>query len=136
MPSPTESSIEAEIAEVLTEMTAGARAMDPDRIRAAYAPHPTVAINGTILPDFDTTFGATRQWFGSLRQLEVTYDDVHLAVLAPDAAVATMSHHLRWTDADGTPGEWHSAWTAVFQRRASGWQIIYSHESTPASPPH
>jgi ketosteroid isomerase-like protein len=55
---------------------------------------------------------------------------------APGAAVATMSHHLRWTDVEGRPGEWHSAWTAVFQRRADGWQIIYSHESTPPSPIH
>jgi hypothetical protein len=35
------------------EMMAGARALNPDRIRAGYVDRPIVAINGRIIDDFD-----------------------------------------------------------------------------------
>jgi hypothetical protein len=129
-----ETSIPAQVEELLAGMLAGARGRDPARIRAAYAPRPTVAINGVILADFDARFAATEGWLVSLRSLDATYDNIHLDVLASDAAVATMNHHLRWLDATGALGEWHSAWTAVFQRHGGAWRIIYAHESTEPSP--
>jgi len=71
------------------------------------------------------------RWLGSLRHLDANYDNVHLEVVAPDAAIATMNHHLRWTDTAGSDGEWHSAWTALFRRIDGNWKIAYSHESIP-----
>ena len=116
-------------------MMAGARALNSDRIRAGYVAKPIVAINGVIVDSFERRSDSTQQWLGSLRSFDATYDNVHLEVLAPDAVVATMNHHLRWTDTTGAYGEWHSAWTAVFRRVEGGWKISYSHESvTPAEP--
>jgi hypothetical protein len=112
-----------------SEIMAGARALDAARIRAGYVQKPTVVINGLIVEDYDSQFEETRRWLGSLRQLDATYDHVHLEVLTPAAAVATMNHHLRWTDTVGAKGEWHSAWTAVFRRIEGQWRIVYSHES-------
>jgi ketosteroid isomerase-like protein len=113
------------------DMMAGGRALDPDRIRAGYVGKPVVAINGTIIEDFDRDqFDETRQWLRSLRRFDANYDHVHLRVLSPETAVATMNHHLRWTDSTGTSGEWNSAWTAFFQLTEGGWKIAYSHEST------
>jgi len=114
-------------------MMAAGRARDPEGIPAAYVDRPIVAINGRIIDDFDRDqFDDVRQWFHTLRQFDATYDNVHLEVLDPGTAVATMNHHLRWTDTTGTSGEWNSAWTAVFRRTDGRWKIVYSHESTPA----
>jgi ketosteroid isomerase-like protein len=112
-----------------SEIMAGARALDPARIRAGYVQKPTVVINGLIIEDYDSQFEGIRRWLGSLRQLDATYDHVHLEVLTPAAAVATMNHHLWWTDTLGAKGEWHSAWTAVFRRTEGQWKVVYSHES-------
>ena len=112
-------------------MMTAARQLDAARMRAGYAEHPVVAVNGIIIDDFDERFDGTRQWLGSLRVLEATYDNVHVEVLAPDVVVATMNHHLTWSDTTGAPGEWHSAWTGVFRRIGGEWRIIYSHESLP-----
>jgi hypothetical protein len=117
------------------EMMRGAQALEVGRIRAAYVDRPTVAINGTIIEDLAEQWKSTARWLGSLRQLEASYDHVHLEVLSPTAAVATMNHHLRWTDTSGVMGEWNSAWTAVFRQVEGHWKIVYSHESiAPATP--
>ena len=118
------------------DMMAGARALDPARIRAGYVDRPIVVINGLIIDDFDRSqFEETRRWIGSLRQFEGSYDHVHLEVLSPASAVATMNHHLKWTDTTGIAGEWNSAWTAVFRRIEGRWKIVHSHESVqPATP--
>jgi hypothetical protein len=117
---------------VWADMMAGARALDPDIIRAAYVDRPTVAINGRLIEDFDRDqFDAVRHWFRSLIRFEADYDQVHLEVLGPHTAVATMYHHLRWRDTAGAVGEWNSAWTAVFRQFGSQWKIVYSHESVP-----
>ena len=117
------------------DMMAAAKALNPDQIRASYVDRPVVAINGLIIDDFDRDqFSGTRQWFRSLRRFDGSYDHVHLEVLDRRTAVATMNHHLKWTDTAGTPGEWNSAWTAVFRLIDGRWKIAYSHESTPQSP--
>jgi len=94
-----------------------------------------VAINGTILDDYHAHFAGVRTWLKSLQAIDARCDDVHLEVLAPDAVVATMRHHLSWTDGMGAPGEWHSVWTAVCRKGAAGWRILYAHQSvTPPTP--
>jgi ketosteroid isomerase-like protein len=124
--------IAAAVEATWADMMTGARALDPDRIRAGYADRPIVAINGRIIENFDRDqFEETRQWLRSLRRFDGSYDHVHLEVLSPATAVATMNHHLTWTDAAGTSGEWNSAWTAVFRLINGRWKIAYSHESTP-----
>lgn len=129
MNSPSYALIAAQVDELVASMMAGARARNPDQIRAAYAPHPIVAINGVILDDWQAHFATTRPWLASLRTLDVAYDNVHIEVLGTDAVVTTMNHHLSWTDATGSSGEWHSAWTAVLRCSMDGWRIVYSHES-------
>lgn len=119
------------VEEVWSEMMVGARALNPERIRAGYVNAPIVAINGLIIDNFDRDqFDETRRWFGSLRQFDARYDHVHVEVLSTASAVATMNHHLKWTDTTGRVGRWNSAWTAVFRRIEGRWRIVYSHEST------
>ena len=123
--------IASEVEAAWQDMMAGARALDPERIRAGYAERPVVAINGRIVEDFDRDqFDWTRQWVRSLRHFDASYDHVHVQVLGRDAAVATMMHHLTWTDSSGTQTEWNSAWTAVFREEHGRWRVAYAHEST------
>ena len=46
------------------EMMAGARALDPDRIRAGYVDRPTVAINGRVV-ETSTGISSTKSAAGS-----------------------------------------------------------------------
>jgi len=113
------------------ETMAGAGSLDPERVRAGYVDRPLVAVNGRIVEDYDRdAFPSIKSWLHSLRHLDASYDKVHVQVLSPNAAVATMMHHVKWTDSAGTPGEWNSAWTAVFRQVDGRWKIAYSHEST------
>ena len=113
------------------ETMASAGSLDPERVRAGYVDRPLVAVNGHIVEDYDRdAFPSIKSWLHSLRHLDARYDQVHVQVLSPDAAVATMMHHVKWTDSAGTPGEWNSAWTAVFRQVDGRWKIAYSHEST------
>lgn len=110
---------------------AGARSLDAVKVRAGYVAHPLVAVNGHILEDYDhDVFPGIKSWLRSLRHLDASYDQVHVQVLGPGAAVATMMHHIKWTDSAGTPGQWNSAWTAVFRPENGRWKIAYSHESS------
>jgi len=34
-----------------------------------------------------------------------------------------MMHHVKWTDSAGAPGNWHSAWAAVFRQVGGRWKI-------------
>ena len=111
------------------EMMDGARALDAARIRAGYVAQPTLAVNGAIIENFDTRFEETKHWLGSLSHLDAIYDNVHLEILTPNLAIATMNHHLKWTDTVGVDGEWHSAWTALFRKIDGAWKIDFSHES-------
>jgi ketosteroid isomerase-like protein len=121
--------IRQEIEQVWAGLVTAAEALNPDPIRAAYAENPVVVLNGVIIEDFDARFELTRQFLGSLRILEGSYQNMHMEVLAPDVVVVTRNDDLAWTDTTGAEGEWHSAWTGVLRRIDSQWKIIYAHES-------
>src|SRR6185312_9245116 len=64
------------------DVMAGARGLDPERIRAGYVERPVVAVNGRIVEDYDRDqFPEIRRWLRSLRRFEASYDDVHVQVL-------------------------------------------------------
>jgi ketosteroid isomerase-like protein len=122
------------VEQIMAQLVEAARALDGVPVRAAYAQNPVSVINGIIIEDFDARFEMTKQFLGSLRALDGSYDNLYMEVLAPDAVVATRNDHLNWTDTSGTTGEWHSAWTGVFRRIDGEWKIVYAHESTPHEP--
>ena len=121
--------IEDTVVQVMARMIEAGRALDAEGVRASYAVSPVAVLNGVIIEDFDARFEMTRQFLGSLRTVEGSYDNLHMEVLAPDAVVVTRNDHLSWTDTTGATGEWHSAWTGVFRRIDGQWKIIYGHES-------
>jgi len=123
--------IEDTVEQLMVELVDAGRALDFDRIRAAYAESPVSVIDGVIIEDFDAHFELARGFFESLQTLDGSYRNVHLEVLAPDAVVVTRNDDIFWADTTGTEGEFHTAWTGVFRRIDGEWKIIYSHESWP-----
>ena len=51
--------------------------------------------------------------------------DIHVAVLAPNAASYTMNFEVAWIK-DGETQEVTGSWTYVFRKTAAGWQVVQS----------
>lgn len=51
--------------------------------------------------------------------------DIHVAVLAPNAAVYTTNFEFAWINA-GKKQEVTGSWTYVFRRTQAGWQVVHS----------
>jgi hypothetical protein len=64
-----------------------------------------------------------------------TWDDMHVDVLAQDAAVVTATYRVPHLTPRGMPHVIAGAWTAVFQRRAGRWVIVQEHLSDVPSMP-
>jgi hypothetical protein len=71
----------------------------------------------------------------NMQQPKWTWDDMHVDVLAQDAAVVTATYHVPHLTPRGMPHVIAGAWTAVFQRRAGRWVIVQEHLSDVPSAP-
>jgi ketosteroid isomerase-like protein len=65
----------------------------------------------------------------NMRNPKWTWGQMHVDVLAPDAAVLTTTYSVPHLTPAGQPHVIAGAWTAVFQRRAGRWVIVQEHLS-------
>jgi ketosteroid isomerase-like protein len=65
----------------------------------------------------------------NMRNPKWTWGQMHVDVLAPDAAVVTTTYSVPHLTPRGEPHVIAGAWTAVFQRRAGRWVIVQEHLS-------
>ena len=65
----------------------------------------------------------------NMRDPKWTWGDMHVDVLAPDAAVVTTTYRVPHLTPRGMPHVIAGAWTAVFQRRQGRWVIVQEHLS-------
>lgn len=65
----------------------------------------------------------------NMRNPKWTWGDIHVDVLAPDAAALTTTYAVSHLTPRGEPHVIAGAWTAVFQRRAGKWVIVQEHLS-------
>ena len=65
----------------------------------------------------------------NMRDPKWTWGEMHVDVLAPDAAVVTTTYRVPHLTPRGEPHVFAGAWTAVFQRRAGRWVIVQEHLS-------
>lgn len=87
------------------------------------------AETGALYPSRDSIIATVRGFVAGIRSLEVGWDQVHVTVLAPDAAVITGTFHESFVDKAGKATKLHGAWTGVYQRRDGKWGIVQGHES-------
>jgi ketosteroid isomerase-like protein len=62
------------------------------------------------------------------------WEDMHVTVLAPDAAVLTATYRIPHKTPRGDPHVVGGAWTAVFQKQPKGWVIVQEHLSDRPAP--
>jgi ketosteroid isomerase-like protein len=65
----------------------------------------------------------------NMREPTWTWGEMHVDVLAPDAAVVTTTYRVPHLTPRGEPHVFAGAWTAVFQRRGGRWVIVQEHLS-------
>jgi ketosteroid isomerase-like protein len=75
----------------------------------------------------------------NMRDPKWNWGEMHVDVLAPDAAVVTTTYSVPHLTPRGEPHVIAGAWTAVFQRRAGRWVIVQEHlsdlpQTMPAAP--
>ncbi len=65
----------------------------------------------------------------NMRNPQWIWEESHVDVLSPDAAVMTATYRIPHTTPAGAPHEISGAWTAVFVRRGGRWVIVQEHLS-------
>jgi ketosteroid isomerase-like protein len=65
----------------------------------------------------------------NMRDPKWTWGEMHVDVLAPDAAVVTSTYRVPHLTPRGEAHVFAGAWTAVFQRRNGRWVIVQEHLS-------
>ena len=71
----------------------------------------------------------------NMRDPKWTWDDIHVDVLARDAAVVTATYHVPHRTPRGEPHTIAGAMTEVFQRRGGRWSVVQEHLSDLAASP-
>ena len=65
----------------------------------------------------------------NMRNPKWTWDDMHVDVLARDAAVVTATYHIPHLTPRGQPHTIAGAMTVAFQRRGGRWSVVQEHLS-------
>ena len=96
------------------------------------------ASGGEVSASRDTLESGIRAFWENvgrnMRDPKWTWGEMHVDVLAPDAAVVTTTYKVSHLTPRGEPHVIAGAWTAVFQRRGGKWVIVQEHLSDkPAS---
>ncbi len=91
------------------------------------------ASGGTVSTSRDTLEAGIRAFWDNvgrnMRDPKWTWGEMHVDVVAPDAAVVTTTYRVSHLTPRGEPHVIAGAWTAVFQRRAGRWVIVHEHLS-------
>ena len=127
-------SVQTEVSAALANMVAAANAHDVDRHVGFYAHDASTILifNGEPIVGWDTIRAKQREWWSD-GKTDVVYTmqgKPEVRVLNADLTVTTLFMTSRRTRPDGEVKEGRFAVSAVWQRRAEGWRVIYSHEST------
>lgn len=96
------------------------------------------ASGGEVSTSRDTLESGIRAFWENvgrnMRDPKWIWGEMHVDVLAPDAAVVTTTYKVSHLTPRGEPHVIAGAWTAVFQRRGGKWVIVQEHLSDkPAS---
>ena len=114
------------------------------RLMSLYPPSgPVISASGGIVSTSRDTLEAGIRAFWdnvgkNMRNPKWTWGDMHVDVLARDAAVVTTTYSVSHLTPRNEPHVIAGAWTAVFQRRDGRWMIVQEHLSdvppTPTAP--
>lgn len=130
--------VERQITPLMMETTAAANSHDTDRFLSAYLHDSTLVFvfNGEVIVGIDSVRTLQLKWWNDGKS-DVTYTQsgpLRFTVLAPDAAVVTMTMESSRMLANGQKSVSRFAVTDVWQKRPDGWRVVQVHESTASRP--
>jgi ketosteroid isomerase-like protein len=105
------------------------------RLMSLYPPSGTVvsASGGQVSTSRDSVEMGVRTFWDNvgknMRNPKWTWGEMHVDVLARDAAVVTTTYRVPHLTPRGEGHVFAGAWTAVFQRRGGRWVIVQEHLS-------
>jgi ketosteroid isomerase-like protein len=111
------------------------------RLMSLYPPSGTVisASGGRLTASRDTLERSIRAFWDNvgknMQHPKWEWGDMHIDVLAADAATVTATYRVPHVTPRGMPHVIAGAWTAVFQRRDGKWMIVQEHLSDLPAPP-
>ncbi len=133
-PADSAAAARAEVAPLLAEMGAAANAHDVLRHVGFYAHDPAVTLifNGQAIVGWDAIRDKQAEWWKN-GETDVVYTmqgapDIRVA--GPGLVITTIYMKSKRTMPNGEVGESSFAASALWQKRAEGWRVIYAHEST------
>jgi uncharacterized protein (TIGR02246 family) len=123
-----------EVGTSLAQMGAAANAHDVDKHVGFYAQDSSTVLifNGEQIIGWDSIRAKQAEWWNG-GKTDVVYTVVakpDVRMITPDLAITTLLMKSRRTVSSGDVSEGTFAVSSVWQKRAEGWRVVYSHEST------
>jgi ketosteroid isomerase-like protein len=123
----TNTSAEAEVRTVLAEQVREWNAGRLDGFMEGYAKSPSTrfASGGDVMLGWQTVFERYQKRYGDRAAMgTLTFTNLDVTVLAPDAAVAFGHWHLK-----REKDEPHGLFTLLLRKTPSGWKVVHDHTS-------
>ncbi len=114
-----------EVLVALRSFEAAQRTLDPDAVIAFLAPEFSMLQDGVRF-DRESTVEQIRAALPTLRAFEPRFEDVQVIVLAPDAALTSMTFRDRTTAADGAITNTSGPSTLLWRLHAGRWRIVFA----------
>ncbi len=122
----TRAQVTASVEAAMRSFEAAERALDPEALVSHFADLPDFHIyNDGQRLSYQAMAANIRAGFPKLRAIEGGFIDVHVFVLAWDAALATAVFREAITDAGGVTTRVHGAASWLWRRIEGHWRIVY-----------
>ena len=121
--------IRSEVTQEANSLVDAFRQLDADTYASFHSTSLVWAENGAITTNRDSLTNVWRDMYATSTEAGADWEETHVRVLGPDAAVFTGSFTSHTVDSEGTRTDFQGVWTAVFARTAEGWEIVHGHES-------
>lgn len=116
------------IEQAMRSFEAAERALDAERLIGHFAAVPDFYLyNDGDRLTYEVVSAGVRGTFPTLRSIEGGFSDVHVMVLAADAALATARFQETVTDSTGTATRLHGAASWLWRQVNGEWRIVYGH---------
>lgn len=120
--------IAVQVRAAMRTFEAAERDVDAERLIAHFAPVPDFHVyNDGCRLDYQTLTTNIRAGFPTLRGIEGGFEEIHIFVLAPDAALATASFREKATTITNASTRVRGAASWLWCRMDGEWRIVYGH---------
>jgi len=118
--------VTAAVLAAMRSFEAAERDRDAERLIAHFAPVPDFHVyNDGQRVSYEAMTEGLRQTLPTLRSIEGGFSDIHVIVLAEDAALATATFREAVTGADGQTARVRGAASWLWRRIDGAWRIVY-----------